>query len=69
VLVDHALATWRLNRVEIVVATENRRSRAIPERLGFHEEGTLRQFQLVDGRYLDCVSYSMLATDEQGARA
>jgi ribosomal-protein-serine acetyltransferase len=60
-LVDHALTVWRLNRVEIIVATENRRSRAIPERLGFHQEGTLRQFQLVDGRYLDCVSYSMLA--------
>jgi len=63
VLVDHALATWQLNRVEIVVATENRRSRAIPERLDFREEGTLRQYQLVDGCYLDCVSYSMLAED------
>ncbi len=60
-LVDHALMTWQLNRVEIVVATENRRSRAIPERLGFREEGRLRQYQLVGGRYLDCVSYSMLA--------
>jgi ribosomal-protein-serine acetyltransferase len=60
-LVDHALTIWRLNRVEIIVATENRRSRAIPERLGFREEGTLWQFQLVGGRYLDCASYSMLA--------
>jgi ribosomal-protein-serine acetyltransferase len=66
-LVDHALRTWQLNRVEIVVATENRRSRAIPERLGFREEGTLRQYQLVDGRYLDCVSYSMLAEDRRVA--
>ncbi|MGH2974432.1 MAG: GNAT family N-acetyltransferase [Solirubrobacterales bacterium] len=62
-LVDHALGVWRLNRVEILVATGNRRSRAVPERLGFREEGTLRQFQLIDGRYLDCVSYSMLAAD------
>ncbi len=69
VLVDHALKTWQLNRVEIVVATENGRSRAIPERLGFREEGTLRQFQLVDGRHLDCVSYSMLASDRRGASA
>lgn len=60
-LVDHALRVWQLNRVEIIVATGNQRSRAIPERLGFGEEGTLRQFQLVNGRYLDCVSYSMLA--------
>lgn len=62
-LVDHALTVWRLNRVEIIVATGNRRSRAIPERLGFCQEGTLRQFQLVGGRYLDCVSHSMLAAD------
>ena len=66
-LVDHALAVWRLNRVGILVATGNRRSRAIPERLGFREEGTLRDYQLVGGRYLDCVSYSMLAADWGGA--
>lgn len=68
-LVDRALTVWRLNRVEIVVATGNRRSRAIPERLGFREEGTLRQFQLVDGRYLDCVSYSTLTADRSTAPA
>lgn len=66
-LVEHALTTWRLNRVAIVAATENRRSRAIPERLGFREEGTLRQYQRVGGRYLDCVSYSMLAADWRAA--
>jgi ribosomal-protein-serine acetyltransferase len=62
-LVDHALAGWRLNRVEIRAASENRRSRALPERLGFEQEGTLREAELVDGRYLDCVVYAMLAAD------
>ncbi len=62
-LVDHALSVWRLNRVEIRAAVENRRSRAIPERLGFLREGTLWQAELVDGRYLDSVVYSMLAED------
>jgi ribosomal-protein-serine acetyltransferase len=62
-LVDHALTAWRLNRVEIRVAVGNLRSRAIPERLGFHEEGTLRQADLVDGRYLDSVVYSVLGAD------
>ena len=42
-LADHALTVWQLNRVEIHVVTENRRSRAIPERLGFREEGMLRR--------------------------
>lgn len=66
-LVDHAVATWRLNRVEIRAAAENRRSRAIPERLGFREEGILRQAELVGGRYLDSVIYSMLAADWRAA--
>lgn len=62
-LVDHALSVWELNRVEIRVAAENRRSRAVPERLGFRQEGTLRKAELVDGCYLDSVVYSMLAED------
>jgi ribosomal-protein-serine acetyltransferase len=62
-LTDHALRAWELNRVEIGAATENRRSRAIPERLGFREEGTVRQAQRVGDRYLDLVVYSMLAAE------
>jgi ribosomal-protein-serine acetyltransferase len=41
-LVDQALSGWKLDRVEIRAAVENRRSRAIPERLGFRLEQTLR---------------------------
>jgi ribosomal-protein-serine acetyltransferase len=62
-LVDRAFSVWNLNRVEIRVASENRRSRAIPTRLGFQEEGTLRKAEFVDGRFLDNVVYSMLAWD------
>ncbi|HZE06370.1 MAG TPA: GNAT family N-acetyltransferase [Solirubrobacteraceae bacterium] len=69
VLVDHALTVWQLNRVEIHASVENRRSRAIPERLGFREEGTLWQYQLVNGRYLDCVVYATLAADDREASA
>ena len=66
-LIDHAFDELDLVRIEIRCATQNHKSRAIPERLGFHEEGTLRQYQLVDGCYLDCVSYSMLAEDWRAA--
>ena len=66
-LVDHALSVWQLNRVEIRAAVENHRSRAIPERLGFCEEGIRRQAEQVGGRYLDSVVYSMLGTDWRAA--
>jgi ribosomal-protein-serine acetyltransferase len=45
---------------------ENARSRAIPERLGFREEGVLRQVERVGGRMLDGVVYAMLADDWPG---
>jgi ribosomal-protein-serine acetyltransferase len=62
-LVDHALREWRLNRVEIRADVENVRSRALAERLGFRQEGTLRQaIRLADG-YHDDALYAMLAQD------
>ncbi|HZO56671.1 MAG TPA: GNAT family protein [Bryobacteraceae bacterium] len=54
-----------LERVEIRAATGNTRSRAVPERLGFTLEGTLRRVQNVDGRWLDNAVYSILR-DEAG---
>lgn len=62
-LVDHAFSAWELNRVEIRAAVGNRRSRAIPERLGFTEEGTLRGAERVGDRYLDCVLYAVLRAE------
>jgi ribosomal-protein-serine acetyltransferase len=64
-LLDHAFDEWDLNRVEIHVATGNRRSRAIPERLGFQQEGVLRDYERVGDRYLDIVVYSLLARERQ----
>lgn len=62
-LVDHAFSTWRLNRVAIRAAVENRPSRAIAERLGFRREGVLRQVERVGDRFVDHVVYAMLADE------
>jgi ribosomal-protein-serine acetyltransferase len=59
----HALAELELNRVEIRCATGNEKSRAIPRRLGFTHEGTLREAELVNGRFLDLEVYAMLRRD------
>jgi ribosomal-protein-serine acetyltransferase len=68
-LVDHAFGEWDLHRVEIRAATENRRSRAIPERLGFREEGVQREAERIGDGYHDLAVYGLLATEwvEQGA--
>lgn len=62
-LVDHAFETFELNRVEIRVAVENRRSRAIPERLGFRQEAVFRRSQAVGGSHLDMAIYSIVPED------
>jgi ribosomal-protein-serine acetyltransferase len=59
-LLDHAFYEWELHRVEVHCAPENRRSRAIPERLGFREEARLRETELIGGGYLDSVVYGLL---------
>ena len=61
-LVDHAFDEWDLHRVEIQAAVDNRRSRAIPERLGFVEEGIRREAERVGDRYLDLVVYGLLGS-------
>jgi ribosomal-protein-serine acetyltransferase len=62
-LVDHAFGTWRLNRVTIEAAVDNARSRAVPERLGFTREGTLRAAGRVGDRTMDHAVYAVLADD------
>ena len=62
-VVRYAFLTLDLNRVEIAAATDNQRSRAIPERLGFKLEGVLRQREHLYGRYLDHAVYSQLRSE------
>ena len=61
--VDYALIDLGLNRVEIRAAVENKKSRAIPERLGFTHEGTIRQSEWLYDHYVDHEVYGMLASD------
>jgi ribosomal-protein-serine acetyltransferase len=60
-MLDVAFTQLGLHRVTIRAATHNARSRAVPERLGFTEEGILREQGLVSsGGYHDLVVYGML---------
>ncbi len=60
---DHAFKRWGLNRMELEAATDNRRSCAVAERLGFEREGVRRGAEIVGGHAIDVALYAMLARD------
>jgi ribosomal-protein-serine acetyltransferase len=64
-LINYAFHKLDLNRIEICCAPENLKSRAIPEKLGFKQEGTVRQTQRLYNRFVDLVVYGMLASEWQ----
>ena len=68
-LVDHAFEELNLNRVSIACATENKKSCAIPERLGFRREGVVRQAEWLYDHFVDHVVYATLASEWQARRS
>ena len=63
VLVDIAFKEYKLNRVEILAAEQNHKSRAIPERLGFIEEGCLHEYEWLYDHFVDHIVYGMLESN------
>jgi ribosomal-protein-serine acetyltransferase len=62
-LIQHAFSTMNLNRIMIKVAIGNKRSIAIPEKLGFLIEGIQREGELLHGEFVDLRVYSLLKSD------
>jgi ribosomal-protein-serine acetyltransferase len=62
-LVRHGFGDLNLNRISINAAVENHRSRAIPGRLGFREEGMERQAEWLYDHFVDHVIYGQLRSE------
>ena len=60
-LLDYLFGELELHRVTIQCGTGNRRSCAIPERLGFTREGMLREAEVAEGRELPVLVARMFA--------
>lgn len=61
-LTSHAFAHLDINRLEIRCVVENRRSRAVAERLGYAFEGTLAEAYFLQGVFRDIALYAMTKT-------
>jgi ribosomal-protein-serine acetyltransferase len=62
-LIDYAFSTMALNRIVIACASENKSSRAIPQRLGFTHEGTTRDAEWLYDRFVNHEIYALLQRD------
>jgi ribosomal-protein-serine acetyltransferase len=62
-LIHYAFNDMDLNRIEIRVATENHKSKAIAERLGFTCEGQIRKCEWLYDHYVDHYVYGLLKED------
>ncbi len=63
VLLDDAFGEMGMQKVDILCAVHNTRSRRIPEKLGFQLEGIIRHAERVDGQPYDLAVYGMLAEE------
>jgi RimJ/RimL family protein N-acetyltransferase len=60
---DYAFGTHGLHRIALVAEVSNEKSIAVARRLGFTEEGVRRAAGTNAGRYVDMLSFSMLAEE------
>jgi len=62
-LINYIFDELELNRIQITVATENLRSQAVAERLGFTREGIERDGELHSRGFVDLVVFGLLKKD------
>ena len=62
-VVNYAFHELHLNRVEILCASRNYRSRGVAQRLHFQQEGVLRDFHYQHDQFVDMLLFSMLRRD------
>ncbi|MBD9656459.1 GNAT family N-acetyltransferase [Pseudomonas sp. PDM12] len=63
-ILRHALQAMGVHRIHLDIEPENVASWRLAEKLGFSREGTLRDVEYKDGRYLSLHQYSLLASDQ-----
>jgi RimJ/RimL family protein N-acetyltransferase len=62
-ILEACFAGWGVHRIGVHVEEGNKRALALYRRLGFKEEGRLRQAAFRDGRHEDVLLFGQLAAE------
>ena len=62
-IIKFASEHLKLNRLELLVSVHNGKSAAVATRCGFMEEGINRDYELINGKFVDHRRFSLLARD------
>lgn len=68
-ILEHCFEDLKLHRVELGCATQNSKSCAIPERLGFTLEGTARDTEWLYDHFVSHKRYGLLESEWRAARS
>jgi ribosomal-protein-alanine N-acetyltransferase len=64
-VLDYAFTTMQMNRLEAFVMPQNKPSSQLLEKLGFQNEGLMREYGYWRGEFHDLVLYSLLKGDQR----
>jgi ribosomal-protein-alanine N-acetyltransferase len=64
-ILDFGFDTMQLNRVEALSFPQNTASRQLLAKLGFAEEGVLREYEFLKDRAQDMAIYSLLSRERR----
>jgi ribosomal-protein-alanine N-acetyltransferase len=62
-VIHYGFSSLKLNRIQALVIPGNRASVGLLMKLGFQEEGLLRDYAFFKGRYNDLISFALLRRD------
>jgi len=63
VFIDYTFNEMGLNKIEIPIAEGNFKSRALPKKYGFKEEGIIRDAEWLNDKYVNHVLYGILKSE------
>ncbi|MFH0869898.1 MAG: GNAT family protein [archaeon] len=65
-VLDHAFNRMKLNSLSATISEDNKPSIAVTEKIGFKKVGIRREYNFINGRFVDEIFYDMTLKDYEG---